>query len=179
MQHVGLFVTLLIIAGLTVTVTKWPGGLHMTFSQHVAISRWAKVYYALLFMIVLPILFLFFAVWFVPMKHLPNSFLWLAAIAILFQIFCTWVPEEGGKKTTIHRILTAISCIALLPQVALIGSFSTSTALVRLFAWVALALMTILLLIAAKNQKGFRYALLLQISYYALFFAVILVTTYL
>lgn len=150
----------------------------MTFSQHAVASRWSKIYYSLLFIILLPILFLFFALWLVPAKGLPNAFLWIAAISVLFQIACTWVPEEGGRKTVVHRLLTSISGIALLPLVAIIATSSMLLAAVRDVAWVALLAMMALLIIALGNQTGFRYALLLQIGYYAAFFAVILLVTY-
>ena len=179
MQHLIILVLLLLIAGLTITVTKWKGGLHMTFSQHAATSRQSKIFYALLFLVTLPILMLFFATWFVPVKHLPGAFLWFAAIAVIFQIVCTWFPEEGGRKTVIHRILTGISGVAMLPLVTLIATSPHLATLLKDIAWVSLFAMLLLLFIALNNQKGYRYALLLQVGYYAIFFIVILTTTYL
>ena len=179
MEHLIILIILLLIAGLFFTVTKWKGGLYMTFSQHAATNRWSKVFYALLFLITLPMLMLFFADWFVPIKHLPNAFLWFAAIAIVFQILCTWFPEEGGKKTIIHRILTGISGIAILPLVLIIAASPHFSMIVRSIAWVGLFIMMIFLGIALMHQKGFRYALLLQIGYYTIFLIVILTTTYL
>ena len=178
MQHLIILVILLLIAGLTFTVTKWRGGLHMTFSQHAATNRWSKIFYALLFLVTLPILMLFFVEWFVPIKDIPSIFLWFAAIAIIFQIACTWVPEEGGRKTVIHRILTGISAVALLPLVFIIAT-SSQLAIVRNIAWGGLLLMIMLSIIALTNKKGYRFALLVQISYYAIFFLIILTTTYL
>src|SRR5882672_4665850 len=104
MQHLGLLTVLLLIVGLTFTVTTWKGGVHLTFSQHVARKRSSKIFYSLLFLITLPILMLFFYAWLVPTKNLPNSFLWFSTIAVLFQIICTWIPEEGGRKTVVHRV---------------------------------------------------------------------------
>lgn len=179
MQHFGLLTILLLIVGLTFTVTKWKGGLHLTFSQHVAAKRSSQVFYSLLFLLTLPLLLLFFTAWLIPTKHLPNSFLWFAAVAILFQIVCTWFPEEGGKKTIVHRVLTTISGIALLPLMIIIALSTNLSMIVRNAAWIAFAIMIALLGTALNNQKGYRYALLLQIGYYATFFIVILMTTYL
>jgi hypothetical protein len=179
MQHLGLFVILLLIAGLTFTVMAWKGGLHMTFSQHVARKRSSAVFYSLLFMTTLPLLMWFFTAWLVPVKKLPSEFLWFASVAVLFQILCTWVPEKGGRKTLIHRILTAISGISLIPLVAIIANTQSLSAATRNTAWLALFIMLLLLSIALRKQKGHRYALLLQIGYYAAFFIVILLTTYL
>ena len=121
----------------------------------------------------------FFAVWLVPTKNLPNAFLCFSAIATIFQIACTWVPEEGGRKTVVHRILTAISGIALLPLMVMIATSINLSMTARNAAWGGLLAMILLLGIAISKQKGYRYALLLQIGYYAVFFIVILITTYL
>ena len=129
-------------------------------------------------MTLLPALFFFFALWLVPVKGLPGTFLWIAAISILFQIASTWVPEEGGRKTIVHRLLTSVSGVALLSLVAIIATASILSAAIRGAAWVALLAMVALLMVALGNQKGFRYALLLQAGYYAMFFGVILLVTY-
>ena len=178
MQHLLILVIALVIIGLTFTVTKWPGGMHMTFSQHAATSRWSKIYYALLFLATLPLLMWFFFDWFVPNRSLPHAFLWFAGVAIVFQIICTWVPEEGGMKTKVHRSLTGISGIALLPLVIMIATAATLSTPVRVTAWIGLATMVVLLMIALRNQKGFRWALPLQAGYYAVFFIILLAATY-
>lgn len=179
MQHLGLLTILLLIIGLAFTITKWKGGIHMTFSQHAVKNRWAKIFYFLLFLVTLPLLMLFFVVWLVPTKNLPNIFLFFAAIATIFQIVCTWFPEEGGRKTTIHRLLTAISGIALLPLMVIIATATNLSMFIRGATWIGLLLMLALLSIALRNQKGYRYALLLQVGYYTIFFIIILMVTYL
>lgn len=178
MQHLGLLALLLLATGLTFTVTRWPGGLHMTFSQHAAVNRSSKVFYSLLFLIVLPMLYLFFALWLVPVKGLTSAFLWIATISIFFQIVCTWFPEEGGKKTVVHRILTSVSGVALLPLIAIIGTTANLSTFVRYTSWFAFLAMVALLSVALSNKKSFRYALLLQVGYYTAFFVVILSITY-
>ncbi len=178
MQHLILITILLLVAGLLYTVKKWPGGLHMTFSQHVAAKRSSKVFYSLLFIAILPMLTIFISEWLVPTKGLPDSFLWITLIAVTFQILSTWFPEEGGRKTTIHRILTGISGIALLPLMFILATASSLSGFVRISAWFAMILMLALLTIALSRQKGYRYALLLQVGYYSLFFGIILLTTY-
>ena len=150
----------------------------MTFSQHAATSRWSKIYYSLLFLTTLPLLMWFFIAWFVPHKHVPTVFLWFATISVVFQMLCTWFPEEGGAKTRIHRLLTGISGIAMLPVVGIIVTSASTSTWVRAMAWVGLLLMLGLLGIALKNRKGFRWALLLQIGYYGIFFVILGLVTY-
>lgn len=151
----------------------------MTFSQHVIVTRWSKIFYALLFLTTLPALAWFITVWLVPHKHLPEAFLWFACIAVLFQILCTWFPEEGGWKTTLHRVLTGISGIAMLPLVIMLATASDLSLFVRSVAWIALGFMVFLLAIALSHQKEYKWALLLQIGYYAAFFLVMVLATYL
>ena len=178
MQHLGLVSFLIFFIGLLVTVTKLPGGLHLTFSQRVAHRKKVKILYSLLFIVGLSILYLFFKLWLVPTKHLPLAFLLFAAISIFFQVACTFIPEEGGTKTLIHRLLTGISGAALLPLMIILMTSQTINTSLRVITGVSLILMLFLLIVALANQKGFKYALLLQIGYYAIFFCSILLVTY-
>ena len=125
MQHLGLLTVLLLAAGLAFTVTKWPGGQHMTFSQHAAASRLSRIFYSILFIILLPTLYLFFILWLVPFKGLPSAFLWFAVVSILFQIVSSWFPDAGGKKAfvlryccrlVISRCFSALFCLLLMPR---------------------------------------------------------------
>jgi hypothetical protein len=179
MQHLLILIVVVLILGLTYTVAKWPGGLHMTFSQHVAVARRSAIYYAFLFLTTLPLLVWFVGGWLVPQKQLPDAFLWFTYVAVLFQIVCTWFPEVGGWRTSVHRILTGISGVAMLPLVVILATAPSLSMTVRSSAWIALAFMVFLLAIALSNQKGYKWALPLQIGYYAAFFVVLLLATYL
>ncbi len=178
MQYLGLLSFILLVGGLGATAVKLPGGLSKTFSQRVANDKTTEILYSLLFLLTLPMLYLFFAVWFVPSLNIPQYFLLFAAIAVIFQVLCTWIPERGGKIAAIHRILTGASGVALLPMVLIIATAQSISSSMRVVAWTVLFGMTALLTVALFNQKGFRYALLLQIGYYVLFFAIILLVAY-
>lgn len=179
MQHLGLISFLLIATGLVFTVVRWPAGVGRTFSQHAAATRWSAVYYSSLFVVTLPLLYAFLALWFAPTFGLGQWFIVIAALSIAAQIMCTFFPEVGGWRTRVHRIITGISGVLMLPLMTMIA-FSQEVPLVgRTIAAVSLAGMLALLVIAVRHQQGYRYALYLQIGYYALFFATIFVTTYL
>lgn len=178
MQHLGLLSFVVLVVGLGITAVKQPGGFSKTFSQRVANDGLAEILYSLLFMVTLPILYVFFAAWFVPSLHMPQHFLFFTAIAVIFQILCTWIPERGGKMTIIHRVLTGISGIALLPMVFMIATVGSIATNITVVVWSALIGMVVLLTVALLNQKGFKYALLLQIGYYLLFFTAVLSVTY-
>lgn len=178
MQHLGLVVITLLVIGLAITIVKRPASLNKTFSQRVANSKRAEMYYALLFVCTLPLLYVFFAHWLVPERGISQNFLWFAAVAVLFQIACMFVPERGGVYTIVHRILAAISGIALLPMVAIIATTQSVFGLLQQLVWILFIMMATLLVVALLNQKGFKYALLLQSGYYILFFVAILAVTY-
>lgn len=178
MQHLILLIILLLIAGLAYVLRRWPGGLHMTFSQHVARHHWSIIYYIVLFLASLPLLLWFITAWLVPQRDLPNTFIWFAAAAVIFQIACTFVPETGGTKTTIHRILTGISGLAMLPLMVMLAMGQQLSLFSRIVAGIALLCMLALLSIALTHQKGYHKALLLQVGYYTGFFAAILAVTY-
>ena len=178
MQHLLILVIILVVTGLSFLLIKWPGSLNKTFSQHAAATKWSKIYYSLLFIVTLPLLFLYILDWLVPTKNLPNAFLWFAVIAVTFQILCTFFPEEGNPNAKIHRILTGISGIAMLPLVAIIALSPTVSTFASVLAWLSLTFMLVLLGIALTHQKGFKWALLLQVGYYAAFFTVLLSVTY-
>lgn len=88
------------------------------------------------------------------------------------------MPERGGKMTVYHRVLTGISGISLLPVVFMIATIASISMNIKVIAWVAFIAMATLLVIALLYQKGFKYALLLQIGYYLSFFSVVLLVTY-
>lgn len=178
MQHLGLLSFIMLAIGLGLTALKLPGGFGNTFSQRVANNRVAEILYSVLFILTLPLLYLFFAAWFVPSLNIPQYFLFFAAIAVIFQILCTWVPERGGKMTIYHRLLTGISGIALLPMVFIVATVEDISMGIKVITLTALIGMVFLLAIALLNQKEFKYALLLQVGYYLLFFAVVLLVTY-
>lgn len=177
-KYFGLISFLILVAGLAFTVFRWKGGLHMTFSQHVARSRSSAIYYSVLFAVSLPLLYVFFANWFVPTFQFSAWFTFIAAMSMTAQFICTLIPEVGGWKTIAHRVITGISGILLLPLIVMIAVSQHVSQDDRLFAWFSLGGMIALLAIALSYQKGYRYSLLLQIGYYALFFAAVFSVAY-
>jgi hypothetical protein len=178
-KYLGLISFIIIVGGLFFTVWRWPGGLHMTFSQHVARRRSSVVYYSLFFALSLPLLCIFLVDWFAPTYQLPSWYNLLVIVSSIFQFLCTLVPEITGWRVIAHRILTGVSGVLLLPATALIITSPVITRTDKVLAGTCLAGMTILLAIALKNQKHYPYALLLQGGYYLLFFVPILFITYL
>jgi hypothetical protein len=177
-RHFLILSFLLLVIGLSFVAWRWRGGLSLTFSQSVARRRSSTIYYAGLFGVSLPFLFMFFRDWFAPTFHLPELFVVLAGVSMTAQFVCTFFPDNGSWTTLEHRILTGISGVLLLPLLAILVFSSGVPTAGRVLAALSLPIMIWLLVIAIRRQDGHRYALLLQIGYYALFFAPLFYITY-
>jgi hypothetical protein len=149
----------------------------MTFSEHAAQTRASKLYYVLLFSVTLPLLYLFFVQWFIPVHELGTAFALCIIVSLASQYVCTYFPDDGSATTPVHRVLTGISGVALLPLLVIIA-FSAATSVLMAISLTATLAMLCLLVFALKHQAGYKHAMLLQIGYYALFFSVILLMTY-
>lgn len=177
-KYFGLVSFLILVCGLLFTVVRWRGGLHMTFSQHVARSRSSIIYYSLLFAVALPLLYLFFTHWFVLEFKLPSWFSVFVTISVVMQFLCTLIPEVGGWKTLVHRVLASISGVTLLPLMIMLIIMPDIPSSAMIFVGISFVGMMILLAMAFVHQKGYKYSLLLQIGYYALFFASVFLIAY-
>lgn len=178
-RHFGLLATALLVSGLLFVVYRWPQGRHKTFSQHVALRRSSIIYYSLLFLIVLPILLLFFIKWFTPHFGITPWLNVLVIFAALFQFACTLVPEIGGRKTSWHRALAGLSALLLMPSLALLLAYPTITPLSK--GLIALALLAMLgcMYVVVRAKASPRNFLLIQSVYFSSFLLPIMFISYL
>jgi hypothetical protein len=168
----------ILVLGLSFVAFYWPHGIYKTFSQHVAPKRISIYYYFLLFAIVLPILFAFFAKYLIPELQLPTILLYLVAVSSICQLSCTLVPEVGGRKTTIHQIFAGVSALLLIMVLILVAANNNISSMDRLAVIVCTLLMTIVVGFVAFWKKTKLPTLLLQAGYFSLFFIAILFVTY-
>lgn len=178
-REIGVVAVLILFSGLAFTVLKWPQGKHLTYSQHVAISKYSILYYVFLFSIFLPLVVVFFLGWFMPTFRLPNVFGVLVILSALTQFACTLIPETGGQKTRQHRLLAATSALFLLPLLLILltqGTIPTIGKAVTLLSALSM-IMTICVLVARRGEHD--YMLILQTGYFVAFFVPILFITYL
>jgi uncharacterized membrane protein len=164
--------------GFAFITIAWPGNRHLTFSQHVARRKTSILFYILLFSATLPLLSLFFLEYFTDKIGAP---IWLNAIILLSaitQYACTYIPEIGGIRSTLHRILAGISGIALIPALVII-ELSSTVLLDSLFCLIGLAVMLDCICITVLAKGKPQNALLLQTFYFAGFFIPVLFIEYL
>lgn len=167
---------LLLLAGLSFVVLKWPQGKHRTFSQHVAQHKSATIYYFFLFAVTLPLLCLFFVRWFTPTFSLSTWVnVWVIS-SVVFQIACTLVPETTGWRVKVHQALAGVSALLLVPVMDILARSPNIEAVGRILA--CLSLLSMLSIITYTVQGKHARLLVLQSLYFAAFFVPILYISY-
>jgi hypothetical protein len=179
MQSLGAIAVFILTCGLLFLVVKWPQSKHVTFSAHAAAYQHTIFYYNFLFAAVLPLLLLFFSVWFVPHFHLSFYFLIFLFLSSILQYIVTIIPEVGGWKTMVHRALAFLSAIFLLPPLGFIIFSNTISLVGRTTAVVSFIVMLAIICVVGIKRSKQKHLLLLQTGYFAAFFSAILVATYL
>lgn len=177
-KHLILLALAILIPGLVFVAVRWPHGIYKTFSQHVAPKKSSIYFYCTLFIIVLPILYIFFAEYLIPLLGLPSNTFILIALSCIAQLGCTLVPETGGLKTKLHLILAGASALLLLAVLLLIATNSNVTDFDKVIVITSTFLMSATVVAVVFWKKTRLPALLLQTSYFTLFFIAIITVTY-
>lgn len=183
MEHLLLLSTILLIVGLSFLVYRWPQGHSKTFSQHAAAQTITIRYYIALFVLVTPLLALFFYGYFIPKYQLGLFFSLAIFLAIAAQLVAAFIPEVGGWKSRLHRQAAGWSAFGLfLAITGIMYELPLSFPLYIFGAFTMLVMLSFssLTLKATLMRKLFehRYFLWLQTIYYTLFFVMILLVTY-
>jgi hypothetical protein len=177
-KHFILYSVAILLGGLLFLALRWPQGIYKTFSHHAAAQKFTTFYYAGLFLVALPVLYLFFAMYFVPHFELTSMVLYLVAASSIFQVGCTFVPETGGLKTTIHKILAGLSAILLLGVLMCLLLAPTIPQSGKFFIGTSFAVMVGIVAILTFWKRTPLPLLLLQSAYFGSFFIAMLATTY-
>lgn len=178
-KYLGLLSVCLLLCGLIFVVMRWPQGKHLTFSQHVALQKQSIIYYSVLFCIVLPLLLLFFVGWFSPTYNLPISFNVFIIVSSITQIACTLIPETGGWKTKYHRALASVSAICLVPALLFIVTSNQISDISRILAMLGTVTMLSIIITLIRSGGKHSHFLILQSTYFAVFFIPVLAAAYL
>jgi len=173
-----LYSIVVLFSGLLFLICRWPRGRNYTFSQHAAGQRSSILYYIALFATALPMLYIFFWKYFVPHYKLPALTLGLIGASATAQIGCTLVPEIGDRHTTVHRVLAGLSAVLLPPVLLILLMSPPITLLDKLWVGAAFVLMTGVIGATLYTKQLRLPALLLQATYFTVFFAALAIVTY-
>lgn len=136
-DSLGLISIVLSWVGLLFMIWYWKGDLAKTFSQNAARNNNSIIFYALLWLVCLPILAWFLLVPFYDALELNIVFLVISAIAVLGMLIAALIPETKGWKVKIHRLGAFTMAICFMPLVTLIifsPVISTIAQIVSVFA---------------------------------------------
>lgn len=173
---ISIFVTWL---GLAFLVYKWPGEMPMSFGLRAAQHKKSYLFYLILFVVTLPLFFVFIVKWFVPELRLPNKYVYLALAVIIFQLIVAIVPEVKGKKAKIHRLIAGLMTFLLIPMTMLIATAANLPVSIRSLAFLDSLLLVIIWGLFILIEPFHRHFLYLQAAYVAIFHITILAATYL
>lgn len=172
-----LIVVVTLSLGLFGVLRLWPYEQSASFSQHVARSQAAIVYYFFLFALTLPLLLWFFYAWLLPKFTLPSSVFFVVLASVVLQIACTLIPETHGWRIKIHRALAGLSGLLLIPAEWLIfTSLPASTPVQFSFIVGLIGQLFLLAMLQIKHLATMSWRV--QVFYYLGFFVPLLLLTY-
>lgn len=178
-KSLGLISIAIMWLGLFFLVYKWRGEPHMSFSLHAAANRKAYLFYLGLFVITLPLFFVFVVKWFVPTLNLPRTFIYLVIAAMVFQFVAALVPEVEGKRARIHRFSAGIVTFLLIPMTFMLVNAKHIPLSIRALAMAAALFMVIVWGLYVWIESFNKHFLYFQAAYVAVFHLTILACTYL
>jgi hypothetical protein len=102
-DSIGLLAIFATWVGLIFLIIKWPGNRSMTYSQHAAQTINSRIYYAAMWIIILPVFYYFVAIWLKDQLNLSDAYFVVASLATAGMLVAALVPEIGHKPRIIHR----------------------------------------------------------------------------
>ncbi len=178
MKHLLLLAAVVLWTGLGFLIKRWPQNISKTFSQHAAAQRESILYYAVLFSIVLPLMALYVVNWLIPTFNLSWTFTVFIWLAIVTQFVVVLIPETKGWRYFTHRFLAFWGAFFLLPTLYFLAANQGVSIAGRYASGVSLVIMTGIFATLVASKAEHQYFLILQGSFFALYFISLLTVTY-
>jgi len=176
-KWLGLVAMILLWSGLIFLLHKWPGKKSMSLSLHAAQTKSSQVYYFFLFVIVLPLLYLFLVTWYVPTVGLSGIFTFLATIAFLGQLTAVIFPAVPGWRIRVHNYGAFLMTLLMLP-ISLLIAFGQVSKLIQVLTVVGVCYLIGATILYVAVKRTHAYTLYFQIAHIAVFFGIILLSAY-
>lgn len=180
MNHIGLISILISWAGLFFLIWKWKGNSSMTFSQHAARKKTSIIYYAVLWLIVLPPFYWFVMFPFAERLGLGSIFKVLVSLCSVAMLTAALVPETINWKYKVHRLSAYMMAYLMCPIVYVIALQAQLSLFARVTIWLIgfMMLFGVIKSILEKREHS-KNTLIFQATYSALFHLAILIAYYL
>lgn len=163
--------------GLLFVLYKWPGNASMSFSLHAAQTKAGQLFYLILFLVSLPLFYLFIIQWFVPTFQFGWLFVTLVTIGVIGQFVAVLVPALPGKKELIHNAAAYTMGLTFIPLSFMIALADVSI-VARYITGAAIVYMLMAPLLYAFVRRTHAYYLYFQAAYILAFHIIVLVATY-
>lgn len=137
------------------------------------------MYYLLLFLVTLPLFYLFMIDWFAPHFKMGLLFKLLVTICSGCMLVAAVTPETTGRKIVIHRYAAFTMSYCFLPITLLIVLSKSVSTPARIFGTVVVLYMLYGVYLLTKYKRRHPKMLYFQASYIAVFHLTILAATYL
>jgi hypothetical protein len=173
----GLLSIIIVWTGLLFLLYKWRGNRSMSFSLHAAQTKSGQIYYFFLFIIVLPLFYLFIIKWLAPTLNLNNNFTYLIGLGVVGQLLAVLVPALPGRRMQIHNFGAYLMAFTMIP-VSLFIAFATVPFLVSLVAALGAIYMVVATILLLTVKRSHAYYLYFQAAYIATFHVIILLSSY-
>lgn len=183
MQALAIIVPALCVILGTVLLLKFPPSRNRTFSEHVADNRTAFIIFMTVFPVLTVMYYYFLAVWFGPTMGMPDIYYIILMIAGVSQLIMTYLPAKGklvrwhtGFALVVTTVMMLIALLLLINAVGrgdVIKGVATSVYLC--------ASVTIFISYFLRRRLDFvrRNLLMLELIFFALFWAYVGAVTYL
>ena len=125
----------------------------------------------------LPLFLLFFLGWFGPHYKLPPIVAVIMTMVMGMLYACVFIPETHGRKRLRHRGLAVCASFGLIAVAASL-IILIPLSVIRIYGIFCVLIMTILPIVFLRVRK-FGESYIIQAIYFALFFSLIMLATYL
>jgi len=176
-KSLGILSIIIVWGGLLFLLSKWRGDKSMSFSLHAAQTKSSKIYYFSLFLITIPLFYLFIIKWYVPSFDLPNIFTYFVTAGVLGQLIAVIVPAIKGRKEQIHNFGAYSMAFSMVP-ISVFIAFADIPPPVRILTIVGIIYMIGAILLFFYVKRTHSSYLYFQAAYIALFHAIIISSTY-
>ena len=164
--------------GLLFMIWYWKGSVDKTFSQNAARSKTTIIYYALLWLICLPLFSWFMLIPFYEALELNILFRIFAILASLGMLIAALIPETTGWKINVHRYSAFLMAWCFVPLSLLISLSPTASNLAKVVSFSSVLFMLLSAIYLYRRDAEHPKLLILQGIYIAVFQISVIVAYY-
>jgi hypothetical protein len=178
-HHLGLLSLVSVFAGLGYILKRWGKVSIMSLSSHAARQRHSYLVFASAITVSCVLFALFMFGWLIPTLGMPAWYSTLTAVALVCALIAAYVPDNGGRNSTIHGIGAWTMAVSSLVLVAGLLFSSEVGVAAKFIASILLSYMVLDWILFLFVKWSHKFFLVFQSSYMVCFYVGMLVAAYL